>query len=342
MTDRPVDTRGRGLHDLRVSVTDRCNLRCRYCMPREIFGPGFAFLPREELLSFEEITMVVGAFARAGVTKVRLTGGEPLLRADLPALVAMIAAVPGIDDIALTTNGSLLGRHAVALRNAGLSRITVSLDTLNRATFAAVADAEVTLDSVLEGIAAASAAGFEHLKLNAVVKRGSNDADVEQLAAFAREHGHTMRFIEYMDVGDTNGWRLDDVVPANEIVDRIAARWPLEPVAPRYPGEVANRYRYRDGVGEVGVISSISKPFCGTCTRARLSAIGEVYTCLFASTGHDLRSLVRSGADASDLDRAVHSIWTTRADRYSELRAAHTLHTLTESPQKVEMSYIGG
>src|SRR5450432_3833102 len=293
MTDRPVDTRGRGLHDLRVSVTDRCNLRCRYCMPREIFGPGFAFLPREELLTFEEITSVVSAFARAGVTKVRLTGGEPLLRANLPALVAMIAAVPGVDDIALTTNGSLLGRHAVALRNAGLSRITVSLDTLNRATFAAVADAEVTLDSVLEGIAAASAAGFEHLKLNAVV-------------------------------------------------DRIAARWPLEPVAPRYPGEVANRYRYRDGVGEVGVISSISKPFCGTCTRARLSAIGEVYTCLFASTGHDLRSLVRSGADASDLDRAVHSIWTTRADRYSELRAAHTLHTLTESPHKVEMSYIGG
>jgi cyclic pyranopterin phosphate synthase len=308
-------------------------------MPREIFGPGFAFLPREELLTFEEITSVVGAFARAGVTKVRLTGGEPLLRANLPALVAMVTAVPGVDDIALTTNGSLLGRHARALRDAGLSRITVSLDTLDPATFAAVADAEVTLDSVLAGIEAASAAGFEHLKLNAVVKRGSNDADVEQLAAFAREHGHTMRFIEYMDVGDTNGWRLDDVVPAAEIVERLAARWPLDPVAPGYPGEVANRYRYRDGAGEVGVISSISKPFCGACTRARLSAIGEVYTCLFASTGHDLRALVRSGADGSALDRAIESIWTTRADRYSELRAAHTLR---EGPHKVEMSYIGG
>ena len=308
-------------------------------MPREIFGPGFAFLPREELLTFEEITSVASAFARAGVTKVRLTGGEPLLRANLPALVTMIAAVPGVDDIALTTNGSLLGRHASALRDAGLSRITVSLDTLDPATFAAVADAEVTLDSVLQGIAAASAAGFERLKLNAVVKRGSNDADVEPLAAFAREHGHTMRFIEYMDVGDTNGWRLDDVVPAAEIVERLAARWPLDPVAPGYPGEVANRYRYRDGGGEVGVISSISKPFCGTCTRARLSAIGEVYTCLFASTGHDLRSLVRSGADAAALDRAIKSIWTTRADRYSELRAAHTS---SESPHKVEMSYIGG
>jgi GTP 3',8-cyclase len=339
VSDRPADTRGRGLHDLRVSVTDRCNLRCRYCMPREIFGPGFAFLPREELLTFEEIATVVGAFARAGVTKVRLTGGEPLLRAGLPALVAMIAGVAGIDDIALTTNGSLLSRHAGALHDAGLSRITVSLDTLDPATFAAVADAEVTLDSVLEGIAAASAAGFEHIKLNAVVKRGNNDADVEQLAAFAREHGHTMRFIEYMDVGDTNGWRLDDVVPAAEIVDRIAARWPLEPVTPGYPGEVATRFRYRDGNGEVGVISSISKPFCGACTRARLSAIGEVYTCLFAANGHDLRSLVRSGADADALDHAIHNIWTTRADRYSELRAAHTL---TESPHKVEMSYIGG
>src|SRR5664279_4036733 len=339
MTDRPTDTRGRGLHDLRVSVTDRCNLRCSYCMPREIFGPGFAFLPRQELLTFEEITSVVSAFARAGVTKVRLTGGEPLLRADLPVLVAMVAAVPGVDDIALTTNGSLLGRHARTLRDAGLSRITVSLDTLDPATFAAVADAEVTLDSVLDGIAAASAAGFEHLKLNAVVKRGSNDADVEQLAAFAREHGHTMRFIEYMDVGDTNGWLLDDVVPAAEIVARLAARWPLDPVAPGYPGEVANRYRYRDGAGEVGVITSISKPFCGTCTRARLSAIGEVYTCLFASSGHDLRSLIRGGGDDDALDAAIRGLWTARGDRYSELRGARKL---PHPRHKVEMSYIGG
>jgi cyclic pyranopterin phosphate synthase len=339
LTDVPLDKRGRGLHDLRVSVTDRCNLRCRYCMPREIFGPGFAFLPREELLRFEEITRVVSAFARAGVTKVRLTGGEPLLRAGLPDLVAMVAAVPGIDDIALTTNGSLLARYAEPLGAAGLTRVTVSLDTLDAETFASVADAEVTLGSVLEGIAAASAAGFAPLKLNAVIRRGWNDADVEGLAAYAREHGHTMRFIEYMDVGDTNGWRLDDVVPAAEIVTRLSAQWPLTPVPPAYAAEVANRYRYADGMGEVGVISSISKPFCGACTRARLSAIGEVYTCLFASTGHDLRALIRAGADDEALDGAVRSIWTARTDRYSELRSAHAGQI---GPRKVEMSYIGG
>ena len=336
---QPVDTRGRALRDLRVSVTDRCNLRCRYCMPREVFGPGFAFLPHPELLRFEEIVRVVGAFARAGVHKVRLTGGEPLLRAGLPDLVAMVAAVPGIDDIALTTNGSLLARHANRLRAAGLTRITVSLDTLDDETFAKVADTEVSLGSVLDGMKAAAEAGFAPLKLNAVIRRNWNDADVEGLAAYAREGGHTMRFIEYMDVGDTNGWRLDDVVPAAEIVDRVATVWPLEPVPPGYPGEVANRYRYLDGFGEVGVISSISQPFCGACTRARLSAIGEVYTCLFASTGHDLRALLRSGGSAADLDAAIAELWTARADRYSELRAAHASH---EGPRKVEMSYIGG
>ena len=334
-----VDTRGRALRDLRVSVTDRCNLRCRYCMPREIFGPGFVFLPHTELLRFEEIVRVVSAFARAGVNKVRLTGGEPLLRAGLPDLVTMLAAVPGVDDIALTTNGSLLARHAERLRSAGLTRITVSLDTLDQKTFAQVADTEVTLTSVLDGIDAATAAGFAPLKLNAVIRRNWNEADVEGLASFARERGHTMRFIEYMDVGDTNGWRLDDVVPGAEIVDRVATVWPLEPVPPSYPGEVANRYRYLDGFGEVGVISSISQPFCGTCTRARLSAIGEVYTCLFASTGHDLRTLLRSGGSAADLDAAIRGVWTARADRYSELRAAHASH---EGPRKVEMSYIGG
>ncbi|HEY5049804.1 MAG TPA: GTP 3',8-cyclase MoaA [Acidothermaceae bacterium] len=338
-TAQPIDTRARPLRDLRISVTDRCNLRCRYCMPREVFGPGFVFLPRTELLHFEEIARVVGAFARAGVTKVRLTGGEPLLRAGLADLVAMVAAVPGVDDIALTTNGSLLARHAERLRTAGLTRITVSLDTLDEETFAKVADSEVTLSSVLDGIAAAATAGFAPLKLNAVIRRNWNEADVEGLAAYARERGHTMRFIEYMDVGDTNGWRLDDVVPAAEIVDRIAAVWPLEVVSPGYPGEVANRYRYLDGSGEVGVISSISKPFCGTCTRARLSAIGEVYTCLFATTGHDLRALLRSGGSDADLDAAIAGIWTARADRYSELRAAHASH---EGPHKVEMSYIGG
>jgi len=338
-SSQPIDTRGRPLRDLRVSVTDRCNLRCHYCMPREVFGPGFVFLPHRDLLRFEEIVRVVGAFARAGVSKVRLTGGEPLLRAGLPDLVAMVAAVPGIDDIALTTNGSLLARHADRLRAAGLTRITVSLDTLDEQTFAQVADSDVKLGSVLEGIDAAAAAGFGPLKLNAVIRRDWNEADVEGLAAYAREHGHTMRFIEYMDVGETNGWRLDEVVPAAEIIDRVATVWPLEPVPPGYPGEVATRYRYLDGFGEVGVISSISQPFCGACTRARLSAIGELYTCLFASTGHDLRALVRSGASAAALDAAVAGVWTARADRYSELRAANASH---EGPHKVEMSYIGG
>lgn len=338
-TAQPVDTRGRALRDLRVSVTDRCNLRCRYCMPREVFGPGFAFLPHTELLRFEEIVRVVGAFARAGVNKVRLTGGEPLLRAGLADLVAMVAAVPGVEDIALTTNGSLLARHAERLRAAGLTRITVSLDTLDEVTFAQVADTDVKLGSVLEGIDAAAAAGFAPLKLNAVVRRNWNEGDVEGLAAYARERGHTMRFIEYMDVGDTNGWRLDEVVPAAEIVDRVATVWPLEPVPPGYPGEVATRYRYHDGLGEVGVVSSISQPFCGACTRARLSAIGELYTCLFASTGHDLRALLRSGASPAALDAAISAVWTARTDRYSELRAAQASH---QGPHKVEMSYIGG
>jgi len=340
---RPVDLRGRGLHDLRVSVTDRCNMRCRYCMPREVFGPGFAFAPRAELLSFEEITLVVAAFARAGVRKIRLTGGEPLLRAGLPDLVAMIAAVPGVDDIALTTNGSLLTRHVEKLRAAGLHRITVSLDSLDADRFASIADTSVLLGSVLDGIAAAADAGFGPLKLNTVVRRGWNDADIESLAQFGREHHHIVRFIEYMDVGDSNGWRLDDVVTSSEIVKRIGDRWPLEAIEPGYRGEVANRYRYLDGAGEIGVISSISQPFCGDCTRARLSAIGEVYTCLFASRGHDLRAVVRTGSDdetrASALDTAVRDLWSARADRYSELRAAHSGD---QKLPKIEMSYIGG
>jgi cyclic pyranopterin phosphate synthase len=334
-----VDARGRRLHDLRVSVTDRCNLRCRYCMPREIFGPGFEFLPRQELLSFEEITRLVGAFARAGVRKVRLTGGEPLLRAGLPALVGMLAGIDGVDDIALTTNGSLLRRYAATLKAAGLSRVTISLDTLDPGTFAKIADSGVELGAVIDGIDAAAEAGFGSVKLNTVVRRGWNSGDIEAVAAFARDRGHTARFIEYMDVGDTNGWRLDEVLPAAEIVGRINARWPVEAVDPGYSGEVARRYRYLDGRGEVGVISSISKPFCGDCTRARLSAIGEVYTCLFATSGHDLRALVRAGADDERLDAAVAGIWAPRTDRYSEQRADHPgvlpVH-------KVEMSYIGG
>jgi GTP 3',8-cyclase len=331
------------LHDLRVSVTDRCNMRCRYCMPREVFGPGFVFAPHDELLRFEEIALVVAAFARAGVRKVRLTGGEPLMRAGLPDLVALVAAVPGVEDVALTTNGSLLARHALRLRGAGLHRVTVSLDTLDPEVFARMADTEISLGAVLDGIEAAVQAGFAPVKLNTVVRRGWNDADVERIAEFGREHGHIVRFIEYMDVGDTNGWRLDDVVPAAEIVRRIGERWPLEPAEPNYVGEVANRYRYLDGAGEIGVISSITQPFCGNCTRARLSAIGEVYTCLFASRGHDLRAVVRSGADAdqlaTDLDVAIGELWTARADRYSELRATHPD---THKQRKIEMSYIGG
>jgi cyclic pyranopterin phosphate synthase len=341
--DAAIDTLGRPLRDLRISVTDRCNMRCRYCMPREVFGPGFVFAPRQELLTFEEITDVVAAFTRAGVHKVRLTGGEPTLRAGLPDLVAMIAEVPGVEDIALTTNGSLLSRHAARLRAAGLHRVTVSLDTLDAQLFKELSDTEISLDTVLHGIETATEVGFGPIKLNTVVRRGVNDTDVEQVAEFARERGHVVRFIEYMDVGDTNGWRLDQVVPSSEIVARISARWPLEPADPNYRGEVAARYRYLDGMGEIGVISSITQPFCGACTRARLSAIGEVYTCLFGSRGTDLRAVVRDNPDgearAAALDAAIAALWGVRADRYSELRAAHTE---ARGPRKVEMSHIGG
>jgi cyclic pyranopterin phosphate synthase len=344
MTPHAVrDTLGRPLRDLRVSVTDRCNMRCRYCMPREVFGPGFVFAPRQELLTFEEISDVVAAFSRAGVRKVRLTGGEPLLRAGLPDLVAMVAKVPGVEDIALTTNGSLLARHAARLRDAGLKRVTVSLDTLDPQLFKDLSDTEISLDTVLHGIETATEVGFGPIKLNTVVRRGVNDADVERVAQFAREGGHIVRFIEYMDVGDTNGWRLDEVVPSSEIVARLAERWPLEPTDPNYRGEVATRYRYLDGAGEIGVISSITQPFCGACTRARLSAVGEVYTCLFGSRGTDLRAVVRDNPDdatlAAALDAAIAGLWGARADRYSELRAAHTA---SRGPRKVEMSHIGG
>jgi cyclic pyranopterin phosphate synthase len=338
-----TDTLGRPLRDLRVSVTDRCNMRCRYCLPREVFGPGFVFAPRQELLTFEEISDVLAAFARAGVRKVRLTGGEPTLRAGLPDLVAMIAEVPDVEDIALTTNGSLLSRHAARLRAAGLRRVTVSLDTLDPQLFKHLSDTEISLETVLAGIETATEVGFGPIKLNTVVRRGVNDGDVERVAEFARERGHIVRFIEYMDVGDTNGWRLDEVVPSAEIVARISARWPLEPTDPNYRGEVAARYRYLDGMGEIGVISSITQPFCGACTRARLSAIGEVYTCLFAARGTDLRAVVRDNPDdetrAAALDLAIATLWGARADRYSELRAAHTE---ARGPRKVEMSHIGG
>ncbi|HZD70479.1 MAG TPA: GTP 3',8-cyclase MoaA [Actinomycetes bacterium] len=332
-----VDRFGRPLRDLRVSVTDRCNFRCTYCMPREVFGPGFQFLEREELLTFEEITRVVRVFARCGVRKVRLTGGEPLVRRDMEQLVAMLAGIDGVDDLAMTTNGSLLAPKAAALRAAGLRRVTVSLDTLDDELFRAMSDVPMPIARVLEGIEAAREAGFETIKLNAVVKRGVNDHGILDLAKLARRRGYVVRFIEYMDVGTTNGWRLDDVVPAAEIVRRIDAELPLEPVDPNYDGEVATRYRYRDGGGEIGVIASVTTPFCHDCTRARLSAVGELFTCLFAAAGRDLRGPLRTGASDEELHRCVWGSWSGRADRYSDERSSRTAGS-----RKVEMSYIGG
>lgn len=335
-----ADTFGRPLTDLRVSVTDRCNFRCRYCMPREIFGPDHAFLGRDELLSFEEIARLATVFAGLGVTKLRLTGGEPLLRKGMPDLVAMLAAIDGIDDLAMTTNAVLLPAMATALRDAGLSRITASLDALDDATHRAVADTDVPVDRVLEGIAAAQDAGFTTIKVNAVLRRGVNDDQVEPLAAYGREHGLTMRFIEYMDVGGAAGWRLDEVVPAAEVIDRIAARWPLTPRPPATPGQVAETFDYDDGAGTVGVIASVTRPFCRTCSRARLSSVGELFTCLFATRGTDLRTLLRADTTDAELADAVRAVWHPRTDRYSEQRTATTAEVTPDT--RIDMSYIGG
>lgn len=335
---QPVDQLGRGMRDLRISVTDRCNFRCRYCMPRELFGAEHAFLPRAELLSFEEITRLVRIVAGLGVQKIRLTGGEPLLRRELERLVGMIAEVDGITDIALTTNASLLRGKAPTLRAAGLSRVTVSLDSLDPQRFAEISDTPVSVSRVLDGIAAAEETGLGPVKINTVVKRGVNDGDdILDLAAFGREHGRIVRFIEYMDVGTTNGWRLDEVVPAREIVQRIHDVWPIEAIQPAYSGEVAERFHYTDGSGEVGVIGSVTQPFCRTCTRARLSAQGELFTCLFGNQGHDLRALLRNEHSDGELEDRLRTIWGQRTDRYSELHTAET----AQRP-KVEMSYIGG
>jgi len=306
-------------------------------MPREVFGDAFPFLEREELLTFEEIERLVRALVDLGIRKVRLTGGEPLLRRDLPDLVARLTRIGALEDLALTTNGVLLGRMAGELVDAGLRRVTVSLDALDDATFRAVSDTTIPVKVVLDGVAAALAAGLAPVKVNAVLQRGVNDDQVESLAGWARDTGVTLRFIEFMDVGTTNRWQREGVVPAAEVAARIAARWPIEPVDADHPGEVAERYRYLDGAGEVGIIASVTRPFCGTCSRARLSAIGELYTCLFAAEGHDLRAIVRGGADERELRAAVASIWTRREDRASELRAADGL----QGP-RVEMSYIGG
>jgi cyclic pyranopterin phosphate synthase len=331
-----ADTLGRPVRDLRISVTDRCNFRCVYCMPKEVFGRDYRFLERRELLSFEEIDRLARAFGRHGVEKIRLTGGEPLVRRDLERLVAMLAEGNEGLDLTLTTNGALLAAKAEPLRAAGLGRVTVSLDSLDDETFRAMNDVDFPVASVLDGIAAAAAAGLP-VKVNMVVKRGVNESSVVPMARHFHGTGHILRFIEYMDVGSTNGWRMDDVVPAAEIVARIAADLPLEPAEPNYPGEVAKRWSYRDGGGEIGVIASVTQPFCGGCTRARLSAEGRLYTCLFATNGHDLRALVRGDASDDALDEAIARIWRARGDRYSDLRSEATARE-----PKVEMSYIGG
>ena len=333
----PRDTRNRPLRDLRISVTDRCNLRCRYCMPRERFGPDHAFLPRPDLLTYEEIVRLARVFTGLGVRKIRLTGGEPLVRRDLPDLVAALAAVPGIEDLALTTNGILLPVFAADLARAGLHRVTVSLDSVDEAVFTAMNDSGASVARVREGIDAAVAAGLGPVKINAVVQRGVNDAGIVDLAAAFRGTGHVVRFIEFMDVGTTNGWRLDQVVPGDEILRRIHDAFPLEPVPAERPGDVATRYRYRDGQGEIGLITSVTRPFCGNCSRARLGPDGRLFLCLFAAAGHDLRALVRSGIDDAGLTDAVARLWSARADRYSEVRTAGT----PDLP-RVEMSFIGG
>jgi len=335
---RPLDTLGRPLHDLRISVTDRCNFRCTYCMPKEVFGREYEFLSRDQILSFEEITRLARIFVAQGVEKVRLTGGEPTLRHGLPKLVAMLREIEGVKDLTLTTNGSRLAEMARELKDAGLDRVTVSLDSLDDAVFRAMNDVDFPVSRVLDGIEEAARVGLTPVKVNMVVKRSVNEHTIVDFARHFKGSGHIVRFIEYMDVGNSNGWRLDDVVTAAEIVAMIDHEMPLEPLEPQYRGEVAERYRYRDGSGEIGVIASVSQPFCGDCTRARLSADGRLYTCLFGVIGHDLRKLLRSGKTDDEIAAFVSRVWSRRGDRYSELRASET----PGLEPKPEMSYIGG
>lgn len=330
------DKFGRPLQDLRISVTDRCNFRCAYCMPKEIFGQGYKFLPKADLLTFEEITRLAKILVDLGVRKIRLTGGEPLLRRDIEVLVEMLSQIPEIE-LAMTTNGSLLARKAQMLREAGLERATVSLDALDDEIFNSMNDVEFPVQRVLEGIQAAEEVGFSPIKINMVVKRGVNEADILPMARYFHGSGHILRFIEFMDVGTTNGWKMDDVLSAREIIEIINAEMPIQPLEPNYRGEVANRWRYKDGGGEVGVIASVTQPFCGDCTRLRLSAKGELFTCLFGVNGHDLRALVRSEAADDEIKAHLTGVWKMRADRYSEIRSSETA-----SLPKVEMSYIGG
>lgn len=340
MTDQQTtiltDTLNRPLRDLRISVTDRCNFRCVYCMPKEIFGSDYQFLERSQILTFEEIARLARIFVGHGVRKIRLTGGEPLVRRDLHQLVAMLAPIPDLD-LTLTTNGSLLARQAQALKDAGLKRVSVSLDSLDDAVFKAMNDVDFPVQKVLEGMDAAAGVGLLPIKVNMVVKRGLNESSILPMARFFREKGYILRFIEYMDVGHTNGWRMDDVVPAAEIIKMINAEMPLESLDPNYTGEVAERWRYRDGSGEIGVVASVTQAFCRTCNRARISAEGKLYTCLFAVKGHDFRNLMRGGATDEEISQAIARVWGKRGDRYSELRSENTI-----SLPKVEMSHIGG
>ncbi len=337
-TPATLDQFRRPLRDLRISVTDRCNFRCSYCMPAEIYGERYEFLPKPEILTFEEITRLAKILVGLGVSKIRLTGGEPLVRADLAELVAMLAPIPGLEDLTLTTNGYLLAQQAQALKDAGLQRISVSLDTLDDSIFRKMNGRNFGTQRILEGIRKAEEIGFHPIKINAVVVKGVNDHTVVDLARFCKEHGYIARFIEYMDVGNRNGWKLDNVVPSQEVIRRIGQEMPLEPMDKDYRGEVADRYRYLDGTGEVGVISSVTEPFCGDCTRMRLSPDGKVYTCLFATIGHDLKKPLRSGATDDDLKKRIAGLWRLRTDRYSEERSSLT----TPLPRKVEMYQIGG
>ena len=347
------DRLGRPLHDLRISVTDRCNFRCSYCMPKEIFDKDYAYLPHSALLSFEEITRVARLFAAHGVRKLRLTGGEPLLRKNIEILIEQLAALRTVDgkplDLTLTTNGSLLARKARSLRDAGLQRVTVSLDGLDDAVFRRMNDVDFPVQDVLEGIQAAKEAGLGPIKINMVVKRGTNEHEILPMARHFRGSGLVLRFIEYMDVGATNGWRMDEVLPSAEVVKLIHAELPLVQLGASTPGETAERWGYAgpDGrhdpaLGEIGVISSVTHAFCGDCNRARLSTEGQLYLCLFASQGHDLRTLIRGGASDADIESAIGHIWTGRDDRYSELRSALPAETDTQPVRRVEMSYIGG
>jgi cyclic pyranopterin phosphate synthase len=336
-----TDTLGRAMRDLRISVTDRCNFRCTYCMPKEIFGRDYEFLPHDQVLTFEEITRLARAFVGLGVEKFRITGGEPLVRRNLPVLIGMLAGIRRPDghdvDLTLTTNGSALRGLARPLADAGLQRVTVSLDSLDDEVFGAMNGIDFPVAKVLDGIEAAREAGLSPIKINMVVRRGINEGSVVPMAAWARERGLVLRFIEYMDVGHSNGWRLDEVVPADELIAAVSAVWPVEPADANYRGEVAERWRYVDGSGEFGVISSVTEPFCRDCTRARVSAEGKLYTCLFAVDGHDARAVLRSGASDDELAAFVEGIWARRGDRYSELRSASTSNL-----PKIEMFAMGG